>query len=161
MTVAVQPRVFMRVALVDRAEPEAGATRAPTDDDIVSLGALMSSAYFDTIDDEGETPEQAAEEVRKTFEGGYGQFDPQCSALIEKNGRILSAALITRFQGRPFVAFSMTDPAVKRQGLSRACLCASMVALRRRGESELRLVVTLANTAAVDLYSSLGFKMDR
>ena len=85
---------------------------------------------------------------------------PCCSKVVERGGTLLSAALITRWEGRPLVAFSFTDPAFAGQGLARACLLAAMSELTDQGERELRLVVTLANTRAVRLYTRLGFQFE-
>ncbi len=153
-------RAFMRAELVGNAQPTTSAIRSVTSEDLASLASLMYRAYIGTVDYDGETPEQSEEEMRKTFEGEYGPFDPECSTLIEREGQVLSATLITRFQGRPFVAFSMTDPSVRDQGLARSCMLAAMAALRSRHETELRLVVTLANAPAVALYSKLGFEIE-
>ncbi len=97
------------------------------------------------------------EEVRKTFAGGYGPFMWSASRVIERGGMLVSAALLTRWQDRPFVAFSMTRAEFKRQGLARACLESAVQALLRAGEQELRLVSTVANAPAMALYKSLGF----
>jgi len=154
-------RSFMRVALLAprlREEPE---VRTFEPDDTCALGALMYRAYLDTVDYEGETPEQAAAEVTKTIEGEYGEFVPSCSKVVARAGSLLSATLVTRFQDRPFVAFTFTDPEFGEQGLARSCMRAAMSALFAQGERELRLVVTLANTPAVKLYTSLGFEFER
>lgn len=129
--------------------------------DVPALGALMYRAYLGTVDYEGETPEQAAAEVRKTVEGAYGEFIPSCSKVIERAGSILSATLLTRFEARPLVAFTFTDPGHAGQGLARACMQAAMDELFAQGERELRLVVTLANAPAIKLYSGLGFRTER
>jgi GNAT superfamily N-acetyltransferase len=121
----------------------------------------MYRAYLDTVDYEGETPEEADAEIVKTVAGEYGEFWPGCSMVIERAGSLMSATLITRFQNRPFVAFTFTDPAFSGQGLARDCMQAAMSELFAQGESELRLVVTLANTPAVRLYTRLGFQVER
>ena len=128
--------------------------------DVASLGGLLYRSYRGTVDDEGETPEQAAIEISRTVGGAYGEFMPRCSKVVERGGTLLSAALITRWEGRPLVAFSFTDPAFAGQGLARACLLAAMSELADQGERELRLVVTLANTRAVRLYTRLGFQFE-
>lgn len=134
-------------------------TFAPTD--VHHLGALMYRAYLNTVDYEGETPEQAAAEIHKTVQGEYGTFVPNCSKVLERAGSVLSATLITRFQGRPFVAFTFTDPKFAGQGLARECMQAAMSELVAQGDRELRLVVTLANRPAVTLYTKLGFQVER
>lgn len=153
-------RAFMRIALQPQCAPATSGQRAPRRDDAAALGALMRAAYAGTVDDEGETEAQAVDEVLKTFAGDYGAYDAARSSLIERDGRPVSACLVTYWQARPFVAFSLTHPAQQRQGLARAGLQQAMHALHANGETELRLAVTLANTPAVALYRRLGFEIE-
>lgn len=150
-------RCSMRAPLRDTPAADLPGLRCPDEHDIGALGGLMYGAYVGSIDYDGETPEQALAEVRKTYAGEYGPFDPRHSTVAERSGRLVSATLVTRWQERPFVAFTMTDPAFARQGLARATLERSMHLLRRSGETELRLVVTIDNHPARLLYESLGF----
>ncbi len=150
----------MRAELVPPGPGGVPEVRSFEPGDVHALGALMYRAYLDTVDFEGETAEQAAAEVGKTIAGAYGVFVPTCSKVFGRAGAIVSATLVTRFQGRPFVAFTFTDPAFTGQGLARACMQAAMAELFTHGERELRLVVTLANTPAVALYTRLGFRME-
>ena len=154
-------RASMRAVLVERAGVEVRDLRCPTLDDVPALGELLYRAYRGTIDDAGETQEQAVGEIEKTYRGDYGPFDSAHSSVAERSGRLVSATLITRWQGRPFVAFTMTDPRHARQGLARATLTRSMELLQRDGESERRLVVTLENGPARALYESLSFTFER
>jgi len=82
---------------------------------------------------------------------------PHCSCVVERHDELVSAVLVTRWQDRPFVAFAMTAPSAKRQGLGRACMLDAMQAVHACGEEKLSLVVTLANIAAYGLYTRLGF----
>lgn len=150
----------MRAPLASQPQPGLAGLRVPSVDDIAALGALMFAAYRGTVDDEGESEALALAEIRKTYAGEYGVFVSTCSRVVEREGRLVSATLITRWQERPFVAFSMTDPVCKRTGLARACMVGAMHCLHATGESELRLVVTLANTPALKLYSGLGFAVE-
>jgi ribosomal protein S18 acetylase RimI-like enzyme len=61
------------------------------------------------------------------------------------------------WEGRPFVAFSVTAPDVKGQGLARAGLTRAINRLAAAGDPVLRLVVTQGNLPAERLYASLGF----
>lgn len=133
--------------------------------DAAALAQLMFSAYHGTIDDAGETIEDAQSEVAKLFAGVFGQLDP-CSLVFAHGTAFASATIITRDAlgprggaptHDPFLAFSMTAPNDKRQGLARAGLTRVMRALAMRGEQKLHLVVTRANQPAVALYTSLGF----
>jgi GNAT superfamily N-acetyltransferase len=147
----------MRAALTPCSLPPSANLREPLPEDEQALAELLFAAYRGTIDQEEETVEQALLEVRKTFQGEYGEFMPTCSRVAPTENSLLAATLVTRWQGRPFVAFTVSAPEYKRKGLARACMLQSMEALRLLGESEVRLVVTLANLPALRLYESLGF----
>lgn len=140
--------------------------RSPSAADASQLARLMLDAYAGTTDDSGESLEDAHGEIAKLFAGDFGAFDAPASLVLCREGVIASATLITRNLGvmgrpvgvgEPFLAFSMTAPRFKRQGLARAGLVCVMTRLRDRGEPRLHLVVTRANAPAVRLYQSLGF----
>lgn len=154
-------RSDMRAVLQERPDVDVHGLRSPARADIEALGQLMYRAYLGTIDYEGETPEQSVEEIHGTHRGDYGPFDPVHSSVAERAGRLVSATLITRWQGRPFVAFTMTDPGSARQGLARATLERSMRLLHQDGERELRLAVTLENEPARTLYETMSFGLER
>jgi ribosomal protein S18 acetylase RimI-like enzyme len=54
----------------------------------------------------------------------------------------------------------MTHEDHRSLGLGRTCMVSAMQELFAAGEFELRLVVTLANMPAVNLYKSLGFVVE-
>ena len=154
-------RVIMRADLHGTSSPAAQGVRPFSFGDRQGLGTLLFDAYLGTIDQEEETLEQAHAEIDKTISGEYGVFLPSSSMVVERSGVLHSAALLTRFHDRPFVAFSITSPHSKNQGLARACISAAMAELLVGGERELHLVVTLANAPALHLYKSLGFEVER
>ena len=151
------PRRCLRAVLAPMPRVPISGLRAPTTADVGALARLMLAAYAGSVDDEGEDEADALVEVRKTFAGDHGAFDAGSSKLVTRADELLHASLITRRQGRPFVAFTMTAPAARRAGLARACLISAMQDLCEQGETELRLAVTLANLPALTLYESLGF----
>lgn len=148
----------MAARLCQRTRLPVAGLRSPCKADIPGLAELMHNAYRGTPDDHGETIDEAAKELHKVFAGEYGLFAPACSKVIEVDGRIRSATLITRWQSSPFVAFSMTAPLFKRNGLARACLVAAMQDLLELGEHEIGLIVTWSNLPARTLYWQLGFR---
>jgi uncharacterized protein (DUF924 family)/RimJ/RimL family protein N-acetyltransferase len=150
-------RHVLRVALVRQRVADDARARVPQPEDGDALAALMLEAYRGTIDDEGETPEETRAAVQQLFDGVFGPLLWAVSEVIEEGGRLVAATLITIWEDRPFVAFTVTAPSHQGQGLARAGLQRAMNRLRAGDETELRLVVTRGNAPAEHLYASLGF----
>lgn len=146
----------MRAALRRQAARADTAARPPTPADAVMLARLLLAAFRGSVDDEGETPEQALATVGQLFDGEFGSMMWSVSELSEHDGEAVAATLVTLFAGAPFVAFSVTHPHWQRQGRARAGLQRVMARLAAGDETELRLVVTEGNPAEA-LYASLGF----
>lgn len=135
-------------------------------DDAEQLARLMLDSYRGTVDDGGETLDDARREVTKLIAGDFGSVDWEASLVVELDGELISATIVTRDRvappplsaGEAFVAFSMTAPDWKRRGLARSCLLRVIELLQARGEPRLHLVVTRTNAPAVRLYRSLGFE---
>ena len=150
-------RIDMTADLTPRPRVWMEGLRRPLLADMTQLAELMVAAYAGTVDDKGESVETALEEVNKTYSGEYGIFLPHCSQIVERSGRIVSATLLTYWQERPFVAFTMTLPTWQRRGLARNCLVNAMRDVLLGGGDKLSLVVTLANEPALRLYQQLHF----
>ncbi len=147
----------MSVRPAPQTRVELDGERAVQRKDELALAELLFEAYLGTVDQEEESPAEALVEIRKTLDGVYGDFLPAYSRLVEREGRPVSALLVTRYRNSPFLAFAFTSPAWKRQGLARACLINTLHDLFQAGEESLDLAVTRANIPAVQLYASLGF----
>jgi GNAT superfamily N-acetyltransferase len=135
-------------------------TRNISNKDFHILGSLMLDAYKDTIDYDGEGLEDACSEVKATLNGKYGPFMYKCSFITERDGRAVSASIITWFKGvnNPFLAFLMTHPDYKNHGLGTYLLKRSINALFDDGHNELHLVVTDGNKPAEYLFKKVGFQ---
>jgi ribosomal protein S18 acetylase RimI-like enzyme len=155
------PRQRMRAPLVHLPSDEVLGIRSPVPEDAPRLATLMLSSFLGTVDYEGENEDDAIAQVRSTLNGSSGAFNWSCSRVVERGAILASATLVTRWENLPFIVFTMTAPAFKRTGLARACMLDAMRALAGAGETEVRLVVTLANTPALALYESLGFIAER
>lgn len=147
----------MRLALAPQTVAPRWPVRPVTHADVSALVALMFDAYRGTIDDEGDTPDDARAEVRRTLDGAYGDFLPACSFAVEEGGRMLAATLVTRWQGAPLLAFVMTHPNAKGRGLATYLIQQSSIALLDQGYDELYLFVTEGNVPAQRVYERLGF----
>jgi ribosomal protein S18 acetylase RimI-like enzyme len=163
LTLTIQPAP--RHTELGAAAADAGV-RPFTADDAEPLARLMLESYRGSVDDSGETLDDARQAVAALIKGEFGTVDWSASVLVEREGVIASATIVTRDRvapppltaGEAFLAFSMTAPAWKRQGLARAGLTHVIELLRQRGEPRLHLVVTRTNTPAVALYRTLGFQ---
>ncbi len=151
----------MTLRLGPTAVPQLLGFRSPTEQDRFELAQLLLDAYRGTVDQEGETIEQALAELDRTYGGEYGPFMPEESRVVEREGKLVSAILLTRWQDRPFIAYTVTHPQWQRQGLARSGLLSAMHAVRAGGDELLSLVVTLKNEKALSLYQSLGFVSGR
>lgn len=136
--------------------PADTAARPPTPADLDALAQLVLDAYQGTIDDEGETLDDAQDTIAQLFAGDFGTMLWACSEVVERDGRLVAATMITLYVGGPFVAFTMTHPAWQRRGLARAGLQRAMARLAAGDETLLRLVVSEGNPAE-HLYAQLGF----
>ncbi len=158
MTLTIPPRTH--------AQPPAHLGLRPfTPADAEPLAHLMLDSYRGSVDDNGETLDDARRDVTKLLAGEFGALDWGASTVVEGPDGLASATIVTRDRvapppldpGEAFLAFSMTAPPCKRRGLARAGLTQLIATLQTRGESRLHLVVTRTNTPAVSLYRSLGF----
>ena len=113
-------RVRMRLALTPRQVVRIEGARAPGPPDREALANLMLEAYRGTIDDEGETLEEAVAEVDRTLGGDYGDFLGAFSRVVEREQELAAACLITLFEGKPWLSVSMTRPRWKRHGFARS-----------------------------------------
>lgn len=150
-------RQMMRARLGPQPPDRRWQVRNAGQTDREALAALLIAAYTGTIDDGGETPEEALAEIDRTLGGAYGPFLAPSSFVVEAEGALIASTLITRWSGAPLVAFVMVDPRHQRRGLGAFVLRRSMAALWEQGERELALFVTEGNTPAERLYVRLGF----
>ena len=153
-------RVKMKLLLEEQKVEKRWSCRSISEEDIPALGRLMLESYRDTIDYEGETIEDAISEIHGTLDGKYGPFLKDCSFVSEKKGQALAACVITWSEElkTPLLAFSMTHPDFKKQGLGTFLLKKSINALLVCGHKELHLVVTEGNLPAQRLYERIGFR---
>jgi ribosomal protein S18 acetylase RimI-like enzyme len=131
------------------------AVRAPIAADRDALARVMLDAYRGTIDYEGETIVEAWAEVDAWLASPEPLLDLSLVAL--EAGGIVGAALLSRVDGMPFVAYLYTDPAWKRRGIAEGLARTVMTSLAAAGEDRIHLWVTAGNTTAERIYERLGF----
>jgi ribosomal protein S18 acetylase RimI-like enzyme len=154
---APAPKLHLRCLLGAERRIERAGLRPMSRSDAPALGRLFPAAYLGTVDYEGESVEDAIAVVAGAFDGEYGELIASASMLLEQDGQPLSASVVTTWRGRPLLAFAVTHPDRKNEGLSRICTTSAMQALALAGYRELDLFVTAANAPARALYRRLGF----
>ncbi|MDX2344566.1 MAG: hypothetical protein QNL12_12915 [Acidimicrobiia bacterium] len=136
--------------------PDDHRVRAATAEDHHELADLMMDAYLGTIDYEGETPEQAVEEV-----GGYLETEAylEVSRVAVYDGVIQSAVMMSRIAGVPLVGFVMTRAAAKGQGLGSALLDVATAAVWATGAEEMRAFITEGNLPSEAIFVKAGYEV--
>ncbi len=148
----------MKLILTRQNVDKSWSCRTVTEKDTDSLAKLMLAAYQGTIDYDGENLEDALFEIRGVFQGRVGSFQELCSFGIEEEGRFLSAIIVTLWQEKPLVAFSMTHPEFKNRGMATYLLKSAINALLTFSYKELLLMVTDGNEPAQHVYEKVGFR---
>ncbi len=141
------------------AAPPAGR-RHPTPADHAALAQLMLDAYRGTPDDDGETLADAEHAITHYWDELNPLLD--CSWVIPgPGGRLQAACLIGWYPPwrAPIIAYIMTHPDAKRQGLAANLVRASLVALADRDYSQVYAVITAGNTPSEQLFHQLGFTL--
>jgi ribosomal protein S18 acetylase RimI-like enzyme len=149
----------MRIALEQRAVPPGPRRRRVERSDTAALGELMLAAYRGTVDDEGETREDAVAEIEQALAGSYGPFASDASFAVEGDDGLLGASLVAIWESRPLLLYLVVHPDAKRRGIGTALLVQTGNALAAKGHPELDLFVTEANEPAVGLYRKFGFNV--
>lgn len=157
---AVHMRLLWKGRAVAPAAPGDLCLRVVGTNDGEALGTLMSNAYRGTIDDEGETPEQALAEAHATLMGSWGPLIEGASLVAPRGGDVVAMVITVRdaqLGMAPLLAFALTDPTWQRQGIGSWLIRESVCRLAALGITELHLAVTRGNPAQ-RLYERLGFR---
>lgn len=151
---SARPYLVAPTADVAGSDPRA---RAVTDDDLERLPALLVEAYRGTVDDRGETEDDARAELQHLLAGRSGPPMRDAWLVIEDgSGGLAAAALTTMWWGTPFLCFVVTAPAHRGTGLATSLIRRVAAVVLARGEQELGLIVTSGNPAEA-LYARIGF----
>jgi GNAT superfamily N-acetyltransferase len=126
--------------------------------EIAELATLMRDAYRGSVDDEGETWDDALAEICATLAGQYGPLISEASGAILSPAGLVSCIITARHQGGdPFVVYVMTDPGARKRGLATGLIEFVGQALQKGGDIRMGLAVTVGS-AGESLYERLGFR---
>lgn len=156
------PRHEYVLALANRPpgpQPESAlGSRHPNPGDHEALAILMLDAYTDTIDYDGEGIGEARDEV-----AGYLGGNPllEHSFVAAEDDRLVSACLISLFEGEPLVGYAMTAADHKSQGLASVLLEQSLGSLERAGHGDVTAWITEGNRPSERIFRRAGFRRRR
>lgn len=127
------------------------------------LGHLMYHSYLGTIDYDGETLDQAIQEMSETLTGKYGKVNFPASLAVIDGGTAVAAVIFVDHAklGMPLLAFTMTHPKFQGRGLAQGLITSCLRNLQEQAFAECCLVVTKGNRPAEDIYKKLGFSLTR
>lgn len=124
--------------------------------DDAMLASLLYAAYHGTIDDEGESFDDALGEIRRTLGGQYGQVIAEASGAIGENDKPVAAIVATKTPIGPLIAYAFTMPSCQRRGYATRLFARSCAELASLGYDHVDLMVTAGNPAE-SLYRKFGF----
>jgi ribosomal protein S18 acetylase RimI-like enzyme len=137
--------------------PAGVVVRGLTTDDAEALGSLFWQGFQD--EDAYDSLAAARTEAIDTVAGVWGPVTWEASLLALSDDEPLAASVVLAddaHDGLPLLAYVVTLPAARRQGIGRALILAGIDALHTHGVRELHLAV-LPSNPAVALYTKLGF----
>ncbi|MCI4352923.1 MAG: GNAT family N-acetyltransferase [Thermoplasmata archaeon] len=114
----------------------------------------VERALFATTANQREDARRAAHGL---LHGEVGRWIPEASFGIVDDGRLVGHTLGNDLWGG-LISEVGVDPAFRRRGFARRLLPLTIAGLRAAGFEVPRLVVTMRNTRAVQLYESVGFE---
>lgn len=135
--------------------------REAVPEDLNALAELMIESYRGTIDDDGETLEDAIAEVQAYISGkrGGGALF-HASRLAFAGSQLVGACLAAEWHERqsPLIAYVMTHRAWKNQGVGTQMLRAVIQALHEQGYHQVWAVITNGNVPSERLFEHMGFQ---
>jgi GNAT superfamily N-acetyltransferase len=149
--------------LVAHESPDAVVWRVAMRHDIEALGELMLNAYRGTLDDEGESLEQACDEVRRFFDRSVGPAEAAACIIGELDGEPVCASLCCAWDGGghvpagPLIAYVVTAPAWQGRGLGAAAVSRSLRVLAQARRERIYAVITDGNHPSEATFRRLGF----
>ena len=151
------PRIRMLAFAVERDIESPFETREASPRDLPALAELLLVSYASTVDDLGQTFEEALGELEEFAAGQIGPVLWDSSFVAFASERPVSAVLTCEEKGVPLLAYIYTHPEWQNRGLGTALIRLAMNAAARRGYGMVSLRVATANNDAQRLYRRLGF----
>jgi GNAT superfamily N-acetyltransferase len=122
-----------------------------------ALGRLAHAAYRDSVDDNGEDEAWHVADLTAALAGRYGRLMEPVSRAVPVDDRLVAAAVFTWVDELPLLAFCLTHPDHRGNGLATRLITHAARELDAEGYREMHLAVTATNPARA-LYERLGFR---
>jgi GNAT superfamily N-acetyltransferase len=133
------------------------ASRPVRPGDGTALGLLAHAAYRGTVDDNGEAEAWHVADLTAALEGEYGRLMTPVSRAVPDGDALVAAALFTWWHELPLLAFCLTHPDRRGEGLATRLITHAARELAADGHDAMHLAVTATNPAR-GLYERLGFR---
>ncbi|MPM81065.1 hypothetical protein SDC9_128117 [bioreactor metagenome] len=122
-----------------------------------AIGEALLDSYRDEIDYEGETLQQAIEEIQAVRGGCYGPIIQELSGCVLISEQVAAALFVTASPSGCFIPYIFTRKTYRRQGLAKSLLSHCLIQAAASGYPQISLYVTVGHDSAHKLYYSLGF----
>ena len=122
-------------------------------DDLEGLAQLMLDAYMGTIDYEDESYDDAVTEVRSFLENSPAL---EHSYVVEIDGMLVAAILVSVFDGDLFIGYVMTHPDHKGAHLGRRLVHHALSGATAAGFRRAVFYITAGNSPSEALFAALG-----
>jgi L-amino acid N-acyltransferase YncA len=144
-----------RLLTVDPAHlrPSVHHVRLVAPSDRNALARLILDAYRGTIDDEGETLDDALEAADLWLRLAIAPH----SVVLEEEGLLTAASFVVSVDDRHYIDLVVVAAAAKGRGLGAAIVSTSIRSLHDAGVTEVGATITDGNVPSERLFASLGF----
>jgi GNAT superfamily N-acetyltransferase len=133
--------------------PTCDGARRPLDSDRDALAAVMLAAYRGTIDDEGESIDDAVAAVDHYLAGALRAH----SVVLSEGGAVSAFSFVVVVNDLHYIDPIVVAPDRKGQGLGRDMVAQCLGSLADAGVSEVGATITDGNVASERLFIGLGF----
>ena len=133
--------------------PDSLVVRHVDRDDHEALSHLMLDAYKGSVDDEGESIEEARAAIDHYFETIVWPH----SFVIADDDLPLAMSMVVVVEGVHYIDPVATAAVHKAQGLGRIAVATSLRSLAKSGIAEVGAVITDGNTPSERLFARFGF----
>jgi GNAT superfamily N-acetyltransferase len=133
------------------------ASRPVREGDGTALGLLAHAAYRGSVDDNGEHEAWHVADLTAALDGEYGRLMTPVSRAVPAGDALVAAAIFTWWDELPLLAFCLTRPDRRGEGLATRLITHAARELAADGHDAMHLAVTETNPARA-LYERLGFR---